>query len=520
MMIGPAPMIRIDLMSVRLGILLDSLHHLAFPSVIFAAELLGPILHSFRMGFEGTLVDGCRCLKHHAVLKDSRTNVVAGVSGRVPERLEVAPIEIEHGMARLAAIVAVRRQHLADLRISIVGRSCHHPGGRWAQKKGALAARPSVKRRQEPGARALFRPESGGREGDLWTRASAKTRYFCGFEVVRQNIRQFGGRQASEPAISTQTEYRQVPARHRDPLREPRHIVDRAEVDTRRAGLEVLQRREESLVAAVEHRDVHPIHPPAGGGDATVCKFDRLPEVVGLEARPAAERAEAEVVAERDLVRDVRREVAHLRQVTLDRALERKARDAAVGILDFGRAVPLDGEFARGNMRDDVGDLGAQGLLVAGPDARKVTHIRKDARRQHAVDLWDRDLEAKVRRQHAPFLHNAEHEIRVDGVASEAEPPAGIAEAHALDAILHLELPGVGGVAWELPLDAVLVGRWPLNDLKLGMGGQHLIMHAADPVPPWSDLAVRHREQEFAEWRAEGAEYVLRRIERDAADQM
>ena len=51
------------------------------------------------------------------------------------------------------------------------------------------------------------------------------------------------------------------------------------------------------------------------------------------------------------------------------------------------------------------------------------------------------------------------------------------------------------------------------------MRGQHLIVHAADPVPPRPDLAVRHREQILAERRAERLEHLLRRIERDAADQ-
>ena len=92
-----------------------------------------------------------------------------------------------------------------------------------------------------------------------------------------------------------------------------------------------------------------------------VGELDRLAEIVGLEARPAAERAEAEVIAERDLGRDVRRQVAHLRQVALDRAFERKAGDAAVGILDLGRAVPLDRKLvARGIFSMIVGDLGAQ----------------------------------------------------------------------------------------------------------------------------------------------------------------
>ena len=58
-----------------------------------------------------------------------------------------------------------------------------------------------------------------------------------------------------------------------------------------------------------------------------------------------------------------------------------------------------------------------------------------------------------------------------------------------------------------------------LAHLKLGMGGQHLVMHAADPVPARADLAVRHGEQISAERRAEGFEHLLRRVEWNAPDQ-
>src|SRR5258705_10766978 len=65
MTIGPAPMIRIEEMSVRLGILL--VHHLAFPAVVVATELIRPRLHLLRVGFEAVLVDRNRGLEHDAL---------------------------------------------------------------------------------------------------------------------------------------------------------------------------------------------------------------------------------------------------------------------------------------------------------------------------------------------------------------------------------------------------------------------------------------------------------------------
>ena len=76
--------------------------------------------------------------------------------------------------------------------------------------------------------------------------------------------------------------------------------------------------------------------------------LDRLTEIVGSKARPTTERAEAEMISERDLARNMRREVAHLNQITLDCAFERKARNGAVGVLQFGRAVPLYRELLAG----------------------------------------------------------------------------------------------------------------------------------------------------------------------------
>src|SRR5215471_4192578 len=225
----------------------------------------------------------------------------------------------------------------------------------WTQKKGALLRVPWGSRLGASGARALFRPFRPDREGDLWVGVLLKTGDFRSFDVIRQHIRQFGWRQAAKPAIGTQSKVGQIFAGGCDPLLEARHAVDGAKIDARAPGLELLEWCKERIVAAIEHWDVHPVDPPSGFFDAGIGELDRLPEVIGSEARPAAERAEAEVIAERDLLRDVRRETAHLRQAALDSTVERKSRNGAVGVLDLGRAVPLDGKLARRNLRHDGG---------------------------------------------------------------------------------------------------------------------------------------------------------------------
>lgn len=70
-----------------------------------------------------------------------------------------------------------------------------------------------------------------------------------------------------------------------------------------------------------------------------------------------------------------------------------------------------------------------------------------------------------------------------------------------------------------LALNAVIVGRRVLHDLKLRMCGQHLVVHAADPVSPWADLAIGHGEQIAAERHAKSLKGLLRRVERKAAHQ-
>jgi hypothetical protein len=124
--------------------------------------------------------------------------------------------------------------------------------------------------------------------------------------MVGENGRQLGRRQAAEAAIGAEAERGQIFARDREALRERAHVVDGAEIDARAMRREARQRREKRIVAAVEHRQVDPVDPAAGRGDESVGERDGLAEIIGHEARPAAERAEAEVIAERDVGWDVR----------------------------------------------------------------------------------------------------------------------------------------------------------------------------------------------------------------------
>src|SRR5262245_58823747 len=140
---------------------------------------------------------------------------------------------------------------------------------RWAQKKGALLRVPGGSRLGASGARALFRPFRAGREGtclDLapQTGASEETGNLHGLDMIRQHIGKLGWRQPAKAAIGAQSKIGQILARRRDPFLEACHAVDGAEIDARPPRLELLEWREEGVVAAVEHRDVHPVDPSSG----------------------------------------------------------------------------------------------------------------------------------------------------------------------------------------------------------------------------------------------------------------
>jgi 2-polyprenyl-6-methoxyphenol hydroxylase-like FAD-dependent oxidoreductase len=142
-----------------------------------------------------------------------------------------------------------------------------------------------------------------------------------GLEVVGENTGQFRCWHAAKAAIGADAEIRPVFACRGDALREARHIVDGAEIDPRALRLQVPQRREKGVVAAIQHRDVDPIDPAAGRFHESVGEPNRLAKVVRPEARPAAQRPEAEVVAKRHLGGDVWGQVANFSEVALDCAL-------------------------------------------------------------------------------------------------------------------------------------------------------------------------------------------------------
>src|SRR5262245_13957295 len=117
-----------------------------------------------------------------------------------------------------------------------------------------------------------------------------------------------------------------------------------------------------------------------------------------------------------------------------------------------------------------------------------------------------------MRRQYAFFAHDIENEIRVNSVTRIAEPPARVAEPNALHAVLDLEPPGILDTARHLSFRAVLVRIRALHDFEFWMRCEDLVMHAADPVPSRSNLAVRHCKQILSERRAKGLKHLLRRI--------
>ena len=201
-------------------------------------------------------------------------------------------------------------------------------------------------------------------------------------------------------------------------------------------------------------------------------------------------------------------EVAHLGQVALDRARERKTRNAAVGVLYLRRAVPLDRQLLGRNFLDDLGDLGARRRLIARPDLVEVAPCSGKMRGGSTlltigIETWKR----RCARQHALLLHRLEHEIGVDGVARDSRAASpGSPKRTCLTPSLTLNHQASAALRGNCRSTPFSSGAGRCTHFKLGMRGEHLIVHAADPVPARTDLAVRHREQIFAQRRAEGLE--------------
>src|SRR5215467_6807112 len=179
MTIGPAPMIRIEEMSVRLGMLL--VHQFAFPAVIFAAEFIRPRAHLLHARRETLLVNGNRGLEHKAIVVDCGPNLVASPNCGGGQLIEIAVIEVKQRVAWSLPAVPPVCQCRTDLFIAELahteGSSIADPpptlgrgtGGRT--KKGRALARPPGSRLESPRRAALFRLFRSGREGAAGRRA-------------------------------------------------------------------------------------------------------------------------------------------------------------------------------------------------------------------------------------------------------------------------------------------------------------------------------------------------------------
>src|SRR5687768_17025902 len=126
-------------------------------------------------------------------------------------------------------------------------------------------------------------------------------------QVVCKEPGQRRWRQPPEAAVSPKPEFGPIFSGGRDALFETGHVVNGAEINPRALRLQIRQRREEGVVAAIEYRDVNPIDFAARRRDESIGELYRLAEIGGLETRPAAERSKTEMITERHAGWDVRR---------------------------------------------------------------------------------------------------------------------------------------------------------------------------------------------------------------------
>src|SRR5688572_25144016 len=121
--------------------------------------------------------------------------------------------------------------------------------------------------------------------------------------MLVENGRHLVGRDTTKSAIRGDAEIGKVLARSRETRRKSLHVMDDAEIDPRSTWFQILQRFEERIGDIGQNRDVYPVHPAAGGLERSVGEIDRGGKIARGEARPAAKRAEAEMVAELDALR-------------------------------------------------------------------------------------------------------------------------------------------------------------------------------------------------------------------------
>src|SRR5271169_2933734 len=101
----------------------------------------------------------------------------------------------------------------------------------------------------------------------------------------------------------------------------------------------------------------------ARGGNCGIQQNDRTRQVRWLARRPAVQRTETGMVAERHLIRDIRRDLPRRRHQALGLAPRRSKafpRQRPLDVAVLHGQVPLDREVLRRDQLDHFGDFGAQ----------------------------------------------------------------------------------------------------------------------------------------------------------------
>ena len=180
----------------------------------------------------------------------------------------------------------------------------------------------------------------------------------------------------------------------------------------------------------------------------------QLPRLLWAVHRPAAQGAEAQMIAEHDVGRDARRQRCHRARDKLGHRRLRGPSERLLRERNLDRAIPLDGQVGGWNMGEDRGELRLHRRLEAGHDQRPILAIRKH-RAEGAVGQRQAHLKPESARDDTLIAQGAEDKIGVDRVARVAKAPSRIAEPDRGDAGLYLERPVVLPSARLPVLDAV-----------------------------------------------------------------
>ena len=104
----------------------------------------------------------------------------------------------------------------------------------------------------------------------------------------------------------------------------------------------------------------------------TCASATQLPRPCWAVHRPAAQRAEAQMIAEHDVERDARRQRCHRARDKLGHRCLRGPSERLLRERDLDRAIPLDGQVGSWNMGEDRGELRLHRRLEAGHDQRPI----------------------------------------------------------------------------------------------------------------------------------------------------